>query len=96
MLNRTYPSDWHIISHNVRFVEAEGQCENCGVRHRSIHPLSGSIVYLTTAHLDRDTENNAASNLMSLCQYCHLSYDRQGINRMIKNYTFLLILAHFE
>lgn len=77
MLNRTYPNDWREISRHVRFELAEGECEACGVRHRSIHPLTNSIVYLSTAHLDRNTANNAPSNLMSLCQYCHLSYDRR-------------------
>lgn len=32
---------------------------------------------LTTAHLDHNTQNNAASNLKALCSVCHLRYDAQ-------------------
>lgn len=34
-------------------------------------------VILTVAHLDHDTTNNDDSNLMALCQLCHLRYDAQ-------------------
>jgi len=34
-------------------------------------------VVLTVAHLDHDTRNNHESNLMALCQLCHLRYDSQ-------------------
>lgn len=33
-------------------------------------------VVLTTAHLDHTPENNDPSNLLALCQACHLRYDR--------------------
>jgi predicted HNH restriction endonuclease len=39
-------------------------------------------VYLQTAHLDRDSMNNAPENLMALCQYCHLHYDRRDNIRL--------------
>lgn len=32
-------------------------------------------IILTTAHLDRNTKNNARENLAALCQRCHLQYD---------------------
>jgi hypothetical protein len=32
-------------------------------------------VVLTVAHLDGDIENNDLSNLMALCQKCHLQHD---------------------
>lgn len=32
-------------------------------------------VILTVAHLDRDSQNNARSNLAALCQRCHLRHD---------------------
>lgn len=33
-------------------------------------------IYLTVAHLDRDTSNNGEFNLAAWCQACHLAYDR--------------------
>lgn len=32
-------------------------------------------IILTTAHLDRNTKNNARENLAALCQRCHLRHD---------------------
>lgn len=34
-------------------------------------------IVLTIAHLDHNIENNDYSNLMALCQRCHLNHDRQ-------------------
>jgi hypothetical protein len=33
-------------------------------------------VVLTVAHLDHDTSNNSDTNLVALCQRCHLGHDR--------------------
>lgn len=33
-------------------------------------------IILGTAHLDHDVTNNEESNLMALCQLCHLNHDR--------------------
>jgi hypothetical protein len=33
-------------------------------------------IVLTVAHLDQDPSNNDYSNLMALCQRCHLNHDR--------------------
>lgn len=33
-------------------------------------------IYLTVAHLDRDTTNNDYSNLKVLCPQCHFRYDK--------------------
>lgn len=38
----------------------------------------GTRIVLTTAHLDRNRENNAMDNLASLCQRCHLNHDREA------------------
>ncbi len=35
-----------------------------------------TLVVLATAHLDHDPGNNAPRNLKSLCQRCHMIYDR--------------------
>lgn len=37
---------------------------------------TGSLVVLTTAHLDHTPENCDPSNLVPMCQACHLSLDR--------------------
>lgn len=70
-----YPPDWEQISLAVK--KAAGwRCENCGAEHGKPHPVTGSRVVLTTAHLDHDPANCARENLRALCQRCHLAYDR--------------------
>lgn len=70
-----YPPDWEAISRRIRFERAEGKCEKCGAENYQPHPITGSRVVLTVAHLDHDTTNNADENLMAMCQRCHLTYD---------------------
>ena len=70
-----YPDDWKEISHRVR-TEAKWLCENCGAQNYHPHPITGSRVVLTVAHLDHDPTNNARDNLRALCQKCHNDYDR--------------------
>lgn len=40
-----------------------------------LHPVTRSLVQLTVAHLDHQPENCADSNLLDMCQRCHLAYD---------------------
>lgn len=75
-----YPKDWPAISLGVR--EAAGwRCEgspafpDCKAVQGEPHPLTGSKVVLTTAHLDHTPENCARENLKAMCQRCHLTYD---------------------
>jgi 5-methylcytosine-specific restriction endonuclease McrA len=71
-----YPRDWPAISARIRS-RAGGVCEGvpgqptCGARHGARHPITGSIVVLTVAHLDHRPENCADENLRALCQRCH-------------------------
>jgi hypothetical protein len=83
MNTTVYTSEWRKLSRTIRFGRAGGCCEGCGARHGSIHPRTGSIIYLTTAHLDRNAFNNADSNLMALCPECHFAYDRRD-NKQIR------------
>ena len=46
-----YPSDWALRSRFVRFVRAGGRCEWCGAVHGQPHPVTGSLVVLTAAHV---------------------------------------------
>jgi hypothetical protein len=47
-------------------MEPELQCEGLCTR-----------IILTIAHVDHDESNNADSNLLALCQFCHLHLDRE-------------------
>lgn len=80
-----YPKDWKAISLEVR-ERAGWRCEgspgfypDCRAAHGEAHPVTGSKVVLTVAHLDHTPENNGEPgdrpNLMAMCQRCHLTYD---------------------
>lgn len=71
-----YPKDWKLRSHFVRFVRAKGLCEWCGAKHGLPHPITGSIVVLTAAHVfDDRPEASSLLNLAALCQRCHNRHD---------------------
>lgn len=81
-----YPKDWKAISERIRFERAGNQCEcggECGDDHggrceainRDYHPITGSAVVLTVAHLDHTPENCGDDNLKAMCQRCHNRYD---------------------
>ncbi|MCJ7738946.1 MAG: hypothetical protein MUQ10_16795 [Anaerolineae bacterium] len=75
-MNRSlYPPDWDEISRRIRFERAKGACEICGALHGQPHPETGSTVVLTTAHLDHNPAHCTDTNLLALCQRCHLRYD---------------------
>lgn len=87
-----YPKDWKLRSYFVRFVRAGGRCElvrvgphivGCGAQHGEPHPITRSIVILTTAHVfDDRPEASSLLNLAAWCQKCHNGHDmkarRQG------------------
>jgi len=76
-----YPPNWKEISNRIRFERAKGVCEFCQIaEHGNPHPITGSIVVLTTAHLDPTPENCDDDNLAAMCQRCHLTFDA-GIHR---------------
>ncbi len=72
-----YPKNWREISLSIRRDRAQWRCEGagCDARHGEPHPITGSRVVLTVAHLDHQPENCAAANLLALCQRCHNAYD---------------------
>lgn len=74
-MKELYPPDWGKISRRIRFGRARGRCEWCGAAHGRPHPVTGSQVFLTTAHLDHNPANNSEGNLAALCQKCHNTYD---------------------
>ena len=85
-----YPKDWKAISQACRD-RAGNRCEgspaypDCRAKNGMPHPETGSVVVLTTAHLDHTPENCADDNLKAWCQRCHNTYDapmrRAGIQK---------------
>lgn len=71
-----YPPHWGRLSLAIRRTRARWRCEWCGARNDEPHPITGSKVVLTVAHLDGTPENCHPDNLAALCQRCHLNYDR--------------------
>jgi len=72
-----YHPKWKLISKLIRFKRAQNKCEWCGAENYQPHPITGSRVILTCAHIDRDVTNNRFNNLAALCQRCHLNHDRE-------------------
>ena len=82
-----YPADWPQISAAIRFGRAGGQCEcagecgtghagRCEARHGQAHPVTGSLVVLTTGPpRSRARTLLLTANLFAACQRCHLAYD---------------------
>lgn len=75
---KRYPRDWNQISQRIRFERADGRCEFCELAvHGEPHPITGSLVVLTVAHLNHTPEDCCDENLAAMCQRCHLTYDAQ-------------------
>ena len=74
---KRYPENWKQISADIRFNRANNHCEICGCENYKPHPLTGSKVVLTVAHLDHTPENCDYSNLKAMCQKCLNSYDTE-------------------
>ena len=77
-----YPSDWKAISLEVReragwICEGSPAYPDCRAINGEPHPVTGSKVVLTVAHLDHTPENCARENLRAWCQRCHLTYDAE-------------------
>lgn len=85
-----YPPEWPQISLAIRTERAQGRCEctgwcgatpheegRCEALNGHPHPLTGSRVVLTVAHLDHNPANCDPSNLAAACQRCHLAYDAE-------------------
>lgn len=74
-----YPRDWKLRSRFVRLVRARNRCEWCGAHNGQPHPVTGSKVVLTTAHVhDQRPEAASLLNLAALCQLCHNRHDAKG------------------
>lgn len=77
-----YPKDWKAIADAIR-ARAGQRCEgspaypDCRAKNGHPHPVTGSKVVLTVAHLDHTPENCEPHNLKAMCQRCHLTYDAE-------------------
>lgn len=75
-----YPPDWPAIRVGV-LARAGHRCEgsprwpDCRAEDRAPHPVTGSLVVLTVAHLDHHPEHCEPDNLRAWCQRCHNAYD---------------------
>lgn len=70
----------HVLAHEGLVFEGGrvvGGDLRCSAVHGQRSPFTGSVVVLTTAHLDHTPENLSPENLRAMCQGCHLSYDRE-------------------
>ncbi len=56
-------------------IELAIEPQRCWAMHGDAHPVTGSRVVLTIAHLDQDPANNTPDNLRALCQRCHNRLD---------------------
>ncbi len=78
-----YPPHWRELVALVR--ARSGDCcegspgfyPDCRAANGEPHPVTGSLVVLTTAHLDHVPEHCDLENLRHMCQRCHLTYDAQ-------------------
>lgn len=77
---KDYHPKWTLIVRLIR-KRSKNRCEgspkypDCKAKNYKPHPVTGSKVVLTTAHMDHRKENNSFSNLRHLCQRCHLTHD---------------------
>lgn len=84
---KKYPPEWK--ERRARILERSGnRCEwdddgkRCGAINYEPHPLTGSRVVLTIAHMDHDPENWDVKDerLRAWCQLHHNRYDRKHRN----------------
>lgn len=88
-----YPRNWKEIRESI-LKRADNKCEgalsypDCRAENYREHPITGSKVILTIAHMDHQPENCSLDNLRALCQRCHLDYDKDfhARNRSLKIY----------
>lgn len=76
-----YPANWReirttILARAGNCCEGTPRYQGCMAANGWPHPVTGSRVVLTIAHLDQQPENNDPSNLRALCQRCHLRFDQ--------------------
>ena len=80
-----YPKDWKTRSRFIRLYRAKNKCEWCGAENHKPHPITGSNVILTVAHIfDKNPESSHLLNLAALCQKCHNAHDVEDRQKNIR------------
>lgn len=78
---KRYPPNWLTEIRPAILERAGHKCEGsprypeCRAVNYEPHPVTGSKVVLTTAHLNHTPEDCRPENLRAWCQRCHLTYD---------------------
>lgn len=78
---KLYSKDWKpkirpsILDRAGNCCEGSPAYPDCRAENDKHHPVTGSEVTLTIAHLDHDPRNNDPDNLRAWCQRCHNTYD---------------------
>lgn len=76
-----YPPNWKREIRPAMLERAGHKCEGspkypeCRAVNYEPHPVTGSKVVLTIAHLNHIPEDCRPENLKAWCQRCHLTYD---------------------
>ncbi|WP_296700709.1 hypothetical protein [Thiocapsa sp. UBA6158] len=76
-----YPANWKTEIRPAILERAGNCCEGspaypeCRAANHEPHPVTGSRVVLTIAHLNHDTTDSRPENLRAWCQRCHNTYD---------------------
>ena len=76
-----YPTDWvavirpSILARAGHCCEGSPQYPTCRAANHAPHPVTGSVVVLTIAHLNHRPEDVRPANLRAWCQRCHTTYD---------------------
>ncbi len=92
-----YPKNWLTEIRPAILERAGNKCEgsplypDCRVGNYKPHPVTGSKVILTIAHLDHTPENCNPENLRAWCQRCHCTFDapRKAMDRTGQKALFL-------
>jgi len=67
----------HVHTDFIGALPGHNDGDRCRAENGKPHPLTGSKVVLTVAHLDHTPENCSDENLRTMCQRCHLAYDAE-------------------
>lgn len=74
---KRYPTNWKEIRSEI-LIRANHACERCFAKNYEPHPVTGSKVILTIAHIGptkHDKMDCRPEVLLALCQRCHLTED---------------------
>jgi hypothetical protein len=76
-----------------RDLSPEGRCT---ALNREPNPVTGTKVILTVAHLDHTPENCDPSNLLAMCNGCHLRYDAEHHAQTAARTRQAALAAHMD